>query len=258
MIIVHNVILRGVNSIYLQCVNVETRSPGAVPGFVGYARMWASMGGFLRPSGERIWVRMHVLTITTKVHEHHDNEEGLFFPRLEELVGVPGLMTSNVEQHATFHDGLETLQTYLGAVEAGEERFDGKRLRGIIDSFMPELAEHLHDEIKTLLALDKYEEQCDWEGWMHNIALEIVAKMQADPQAQVSSLEPPSCVWPPLTIVALLCTAVPNRSHVHGTPRPRLRRRRISPVAPTALGRENDGRVDLLVETQGLVAVCSV
>lgn len=122
--------------------------------------------------------------------EHHDNEEELFFPRLEELVGVPGLMTSNVEQHVAFHDGLETLQAYLGAVEAGEDKFDGKRLRGIIDSFMPVLTEHLHDEIKTLVALDKYEDKCDWEGWMHKIALEIVAKMQADPQAQVSSLEP--------------------------------------------------------------------
>lgn len=56
MIIIHNLILRGVNSIYLQCVNVEARAPEAVPGFVGYARMWAALGGFLCPSRERICV----------------------------------------------------------------------------------------------------------------------------------------------------------------------------------------------------------
>lgn len=44
MIIIHNIILRGINSIYLQCVDVETMAPESVPDFVDYTRMWALMG----------------------------------------------------------------------------------------------------------------------------------------------------------------------------------------------------------------------
>lgn len=44
MIIIHNIIIRGVNSIYLQCVNVETRAPESIPDFVDYVRMWAVLG----------------------------------------------------------------------------------------------------------------------------------------------------------------------------------------------------------------------
>lgn len=43
MLIVHNMILRTANSIYLQCLNVE-KSPAVVPDFVGYAQNWAHFG----------------------------------------------------------------------------------------------------------------------------------------------------------------------------------------------------------------------
>lgn len=128
------------------------------------------------------------MLIGKKVHEHHDNEEELFFPQIEKVVGVPGLMTANVEQHAAFHGGLETLLTYLDAVKAGEDKYEGKRLRSIIDSFMPVLAEHLYDEIKSLLALNKYEDKCDWAAWMQEMSTAIVAKMQAVPDAKASPL----------------------------------------------------------------------
>ncbi len=78
MVVIHNIILRGINSVYLQCVNVE-RDPGAVADFVNYASVWAGL-----------------------VKEHHDGEEELIFPELEELVGAPGIMAANVDQHHAF------------------------------------------------------------------------------------------------------------------------------------------------------------
>lgn len=123
-----------------------------------------------------------------KVHEHHDNEEAMFFPKLEEVIGAPGFMTGSVEQHAAFHGGLETLLAHLEAVSAGADRYDGKKLRCLVDAFMPVLTEHLHDEVKTLLALDRYEDRCDWAAWMKEMAAQIVAKMQADPEAKVCAL----------------------------------------------------------------------
>ncbi|KAF3767739.1 hypothetical protein M406DRAFT_41495 [Cryphonectria parasitica EP155] len=160
MIILHNIIIRGINSIYLQCVNVG-RSPESVPDFVEYARLWQH-----------------------PVHEHHDNEETIVFPRIEDLVGAPGLMTPNVEQHAAFHGGLDAFSTYIESVKNGSAKYDGGKIREIIDSFMPVLREHLYDEIQTLLALDRYEDKCDWAAWLRKVHAEIVAQMQADPSTK--------------------------------------------------------------------------
>lgn len=137
------------------------------------------------------------------MHEHHDNEESLVFQQIEEMAGEPGLMTANVDQHAAFHGGLETLHTYLEAVKAGEDKYDGKRLRSIIDSFMPVLREHLFDEIKTMLALEKYKDKGDWAGWLKKVQEVIVGKMQQDPDSKVSA--PSSFVRPILTARAY-CT----------------------------------------------------
>lgn len=128
-----------------------------------------------------------LLTHTQQVHEHHDNEESICFHQIEEMAGEPGLMTANVDQHAAFHGGLEKLLTYLEAVKAGEDKYDGKRLRSIIDSFMPVLRQHLLDEIMTLLALEKYKDRGDWAAWLKKVQAEIVAKMQEDPNSKVSA-----------------------------------------------------------------------
>lgn len=50
MLIIHNIIIRGINSIHLQCVNVASRSPESVPDFVDYARMWAVIGESSSPT----------------------------------------------------------------------------------------------------------------------------------------------------------------------------------------------------------------
>ena len=172
---VHNLLLRGINSIYLQCVNVERKSPESIPDFVNYVQQW---GLCLR--------------------EHHDNEEEFFFPEIEKFAGAEGIMAANVAQHAAFHEGLEAFMAYVDAVKAGGEAYSGARLRGLIDSFLPVLREHLRDEIRTLVALEKYEDRGDWAAWMKTTQAVMLKKTQK-PDTKVShyydsTLSPP----PPL------------------------------------------------------------
>lgn len=101
------------------------------------------------------------------------------------MAGVPGLMTPNVDQHAAFHGGLEAFLAYLDAVQAGKDKYDGEKLRGIIDSFMPVLRAQLVDEIQTLLALERYEDKGDWAAWMEKVRDGILKQMQADPDLKV-------------------------------------------------------------------------
>jgi len=65
-------------------------------------------------------------------------------------------MAHNIEQHEAFVPGLNALKNYVEACLDSEasETFSSKRYQEIIDSFGSVLAEHLTDEIKTLLALD--------------------------------------------------------------------------------------------------------
>ena len=154
MIIVHNILLRGANSIYLQCVNVGQRgTPEHVSAFVSYCRTWAAL-----------------------LHEHHEGEEDWMFPTVEAMAGVPGLMAANVDQHKAFHDGLEELEAYLKRVEDGAEKYDGEKLRTIFDSFMPALRRHLDEEIPTIVGLAKYEDKADWEKWYTDKVTEILTQ----------------------------------------------------------------------------------
>lgn len=139
MIIIHNVLLRGINSIYLQCVNVQkapkpAKGPSVTENFTHYALQW----------GETI-------------EEHHHIEETILFPGMAEAVGEPELMAAEVGQHKAFHDGLDGYIAYLKAVIAKEQEYDGLKLRGIIDAFMPILRQHLMDEIVTLKGLERFE-----------------------------------------------------------------------------------------------------
>lgn len=153
MNVVHNLILRTINAIYLQCVNVSTRgSEQDVKEFVTFSREWAS-----------------------SLDEHHRTEETTIFPQIEEMTGQPGLMAANVDQHAAFHDGLARFDEYLKGVQEGAEKFDGQKLRSVIDSFMGELRKHLSDEIVTLLALSQYKD-VDWATWFSKTLDDIIQK----------------------------------------------------------------------------------
>ena len=130
MATVHNVMVRGINGIYLQAPHVK---PEDVKSFLGYAYCFYDL-----------------------MDVHHRGEEANIFPAIERMAGVPGLMAKNVEQHHEFHPGLEEYGTYLKQCMDGKEAFDGKHLVGIIDRFGKSLTDHLREEIPTLVGLEQY------------------------------------------------------------------------------------------------------
>ncbi|KAL0933067.1 hemerythrin HHE cation binding domain-containing protein [Colletotrichum truncatum] len=159
MVIIHNMILRIINTVYLQCINVE-KSPNDVLAFVSYAIEWGKM-----------------------VEEHHHTEETEVFPEIEEMVGIPGLMEANVAQHEAFVGGLHTYLGYLSRVQRGEEPYSGRELKSIIDSFMPGLRQHLSDEIDTLIKLGEYDRE--WDEWFERLHKKLLGKRN-DPALKVS------------------------------------------------------------------------
>lgn len=164
MIIVHNTLLRIINSIYLQCINVGVRGTQQdIDDFVQYARLWHK-----------------------GVTHHHHTEETMIFPDIEGMAGVPGLMEANVAQHEAFHDGMESYKTYLDRVSAGEEKYDGLKFKQIIDSFADVLHQHLTDEIDTLVKLhEEHADKAEWGVW-YKKTMEEILKATKDPEHAVS------------------------------------------------------------------------
>lgn len=78
MCVVHNALLRGLNSIYVQGPHVK---PADYVDFIGYSLCWYSV-----------------------VHEHHTSEEEQFFPDIEQAISEKGLLDGNVQQHSKQDD----------------------------------------------------------------------------------------------------------------------------------------------------------
>ena len=91
------------------------------------------------------------------MHHHHDAEEEEFFPSIERITGVQGLMQRNVEQHRAFTPGFEAFQKYAESCPPRE--YDGQRLRQLVDDFAEPLIKHLREEIDTLRALNTYDSE---------------------------------------------------------------------------------------------------
>ena len=89
------------------------------------------------------------------MHHHHDAEEKEFFPNIETISGIEGLMKQNVEQHRAFTPGFEQFEEYCRTCPPAE--YDGEKLKALVEGFAETLTRHLYDEIETLRALDKYD-----------------------------------------------------------------------------------------------------
>lgn len=127
---VHNVLIRGLNSIYLQAPHIQ---PADEKSFCKYIIGWHG-----------------------RLHSHHTGEERLFFPAIERLSGVKGIMDGNVEQHRVFHDGVDELKACVEHMLNGKTKYDGGKIVAIIDGFGSALTRHLADEIPTILSLKQY------------------------------------------------------------------------------------------------------
>ncbi|KAF2022775.1 hypothetical protein EK21DRAFT_82445 [Setomelanomma holmii] len=136
---VHNTLLRALNSIYLQAPNITNATD--IADFLLYTQAWADT-----------------------VHHHHSSEEELFFPVVKELAAKSGIsedvMEPNVEQHHAFEPQVKAMIDWVAEVSDGKKEWDAKKLITLIDGFAETLTTHLHDEIKTLLKLEK----CDGEA----------------------------------------------------------------------------------------------
>lgn len=133
MVNIHNVIIRGLNSIYLQARSIPPADHGS---FAHYMHQWHRL-----------------------LDAHHAGEEHTFFPAVERLAGEAGIMGANVDQHRAFHDGMERFGAYALACVRGEVVFSGEEVVRIVDSFGGPLTEHLSAEIQSLLDLERFGEE---------------------------------------------------------------------------------------------------
>ena len=88
------------------------------------------------------------------MHHHHDAEEKEFFPSIELISDVRGIMERNIEQHLAFTPGFDRFQEYS---RISPKDYDGRKMRNLIEAFAEPLTRHLYDEIDTLRALDIYD-----------------------------------------------------------------------------------------------------
>jgi hypothetical protein len=132
MALAHNGMIRGLNSIFLQAPNIPTSDQTTVRDFLTYCQCWCE-----------------------SMHHHHDAEEAEFFPSIESISGVKGLMEHNVEQHRAFTPGFDVFYEY--AKTCAPTDFEGAKVKSLVEGFAEPLTRHLHDEIETLRALKAYD-----------------------------------------------------------------------------------------------------
>ncbi|KAF8634212.1 hypothetical protein AX15_001021 [Amanita polypyramis BW_CC] len=119
----HNCIIQSINAIVKHAPNV---TEGKVQPFLIFAT-----------------------TAISTLHHHHNMEETFLFPRFEEKLGK-GALQVNVEQHEAFIPKVDGLEQYLKDVQEDKEKYDGKRIVDMVESFGDIMIEHLKAEIATL------------------------------------------------------------------------------------------------------------
>jgi len=135
MALVHNVLLRGLNSIYLQAPYILASD---VPDFMTFCTCWS-----------------------TVLHTHHTTEETVYFPLLESMATEKGVMQRNHEEHESFLKGFLAFDVYVSGVRDNGKEYDGGEVVRLIDAFGPALESHLRSEIGLLQSLEK-DEGVDW------------------------------------------------------------------------------------------------
>lgn len=133
MALVHNLILRSLNAIVLQAPHITGAD---IAPFTRFILAWHTM-----------------ITI------HHSGEEALFFPAVERMSGVVGVMDKEKGEHEQFHAGLDALKGYVDAVVKGEEAWDGGRVVEIAEGFGGVLRGHLSGEVQSLEGLRRFGEE---------------------------------------------------------------------------------------------------
>ncbi|KAG9013504.1 hypothetical protein FRB90_005997 [Tulasnella sp. 427] len=125
MAILHNIILRGFNSMIYYSGEIR-------PGTKKYASFFGYCG-----------------EVMNMVHHHHSIEETLFFPFLESKLGE-GTMDGNLEGHEHFRAPLAAFEELLANLRSGQETWNVDVFRKAIYDLVEVLRDHLQSEIETL------------------------------------------------------------------------------------------------------------
>lgn len=135
MALVHNCIIRALNSIYIQAPHVPASQ---YPNFISYS-----------------------LSVYQGLTMHHDGEEETFFPLIEELTGEKGLMDANVQGHRDFDTNFNAWGKWLEECSSPTTKttFSPTTCIAMMDAFISPLSDHLAAEIPTLLALSRFEDK---------------------------------------------------------------------------------------------------
>jgi len=149
MCLIHNVILRGLNSIYHQCTSPLISSDPRLPTSQYYPSLLVSFLHYCK-------------AFSVTLHSHHDTEEDVYFPLLEKMSKRKGVEKQNHDEHQTFTALLGQYDEYVN--EVLEERIlwdGGVTMRALIDKLGPKAEAHLHNEIDLMLSLEG-DEGIDW------------------------------------------------------------------------------------------------
>lgn len=138
---IHNMIIRALNSSWNYAPTVKPSTQGA--------------SDFLLFNQQ----------LVTALDHHHQVEDHYMFPAIEKLLDRPGAMEENVKGHQSFAEGLAIFQKYI--LVTRPEEFNGMTFRHIIESFAPELIQHLHDEITSLMSLHVLHSHDLLKVWKH-------------------------------------------------------------------------------------------
>ncbi|PVH93774.1 hypothetical protein DM02DRAFT_619072 [Periconia macrospinosa] len=130
MSLAHNILIRGLNAIYLQGPHVKEQKD--VEDFAFFCNAWVKT-----------------------VHHHHSGEENVLFPELEKFTHDENIMNENKEQHHKFLDEMEEFDRYMR--ESAPTAYKWENVKPKLDAFAEDLVAHLRDEIPTLLDLKKYD-----------------------------------------------------------------------------------------------------
>ncbi|KAK9328772.1 hypothetical protein V1520DRAFT_203095 [Lipomyces starkeyi] len=128
MALVHNIIIRGWNSMFLQARKLKNAD---VPDFLNYCQAW-------------YWF----------VVGHHDSEEAVLFPasRRQRVLRVLWMRMSKT----AFHHGLAEMKSYIETGLATPSKYDGDEFVKIFDSFAEAFHSHLTNEPLKLVSLASY------------------------------------------------------------------------------------------------------
>ena len=149
--------------------------------------------------------RAYFTVVATTLEHRYIASITPFFPNIERITAVPGIMETNKEQHRAFTPGFEAFHKYAETCSPAD--FDGQRIRELVEGFAEPLTKHLHDEIDTLRALDKYDSESVRKAYKQ---LEKLLMATDNVSSPLPSLPNTAHVTPFLSI--LTSYLVPHRS----------------------------------------------